>query len=220
MYSDNSPVQILNMLELREQNQSLYETLPGQLHSISAREEALLERSTQHYTTQRNYNQIVIATTRNRVIGSVGMLPVADGICEVSGAWVHSEFRGHGIGGQLHKKLKEVAVSANQILYSTVKPHIPGNFPEVLINIKELGAIPVSFSQLSEKNPEAFRGCCACSERKNHEYCPDRDHTCFLLMQGARREDAEIILNSPGWKNAIDEKGRDTLIHHIDQYIL
>jgi hypothetical protein len=62
---------ICNMEELRENHPDVYTSLPEILHAISHTEDALLERSSDHYALQRNLNRIVIALLDDAVIGSV-----------------------------------------------------------------------------------------------------------------------------------------------------
>jgi hypothetical protein len=138
------------------------------------------------------------------VIGSVWMLKVSTSIGEVSGAWVQKEYRWLGIGSLLHNKLWEVATKIGDILYSTVKPQIPWNFPEVLINARDLHAYPVSFQHLSDIDSTACHGCCSCDETRNHISCSQRDVTCFLLMQWISQEKSiSFMRESGGWKSSI-----------------
>lgn len=56
-----SEITICDMEQLASHHPDIFETLPTVLHEISKSEEALLERSSQHYEIQRDTQRIVVA---------------------------------------------------------------------------------------------------------------------------------------------------------------
>ncbi len=193
-------------------------SIAGQLHEISKSESAMLERSAEFYINQIENKRIFIAMINNHIIGSVWFLPLSDDFAEISGAWVHSNYRNHGVYAHLRDVLEKRAKELSYRLVSTNKPSIPENAWAHYTNFKR-GVFPVKFSVLKILDLEAYENCCCCDDNHNHRACPSRDVSCFLMLQNATYPEIEEVMTREEWKNAVPESVQKK-IHAINSLLL
>jgi len=174
--------------------------IAARLHQISASESAILERPISFYLEQLRKDRIFFAMHDGDIVGMVGFIPLSSRRAEVSGAWVHPRFRQHKIYIHLRTALHDAATRQNFILLATNKPHIDSNIGAGMTNLR-YGFLPTPYWWLEQNDPEAFKECCCCEPgKKDHVSCPERDVTCFLMMQQVPASVSRVLQASEPWQ--------------------
>ncbi len=174
-------IRILHSNNIQEES---YGILSEDLSRISASEPAMLERSSQFYREALESNRLVVAINWavSNIVGSGLLLPLSKGWAEVSGIYVHKDYRGNKIWEKVLGAIKELGKIHNVNLLLTMKPSIHWS-EGMIVEASKNDFHPVSFEFL-KKYPDTYKNCCVCYDNDGSKNCKDRDSICVLWIEG------------------------------------
>lgn len=173
-------------------------------HRVAHLETTILERSLSFYLKQIQKETFVIALHKDQLIGTTMLFHLSPRHAEITGSWVHPNFRQKGIHSEMKARLCQLALQQNLTVVSTNKSPHPEQAGSLLSNSKH-NIFPVSYRYLKFHDFKAFKACCCCDETHNYHHCEYADHSCILTLETHSPQEVYAVkqfLASNSWETS------------------